>query len=468
MPITTEQELSDSTRSLWLKAMQAAELRNFGYAISLLQTVLKEAPGFLPARKTLRRVEIASTKGKKSFLSGLSVNALKAGSVLKKDPFAAMEMAEKTLETDPFNAQANQLLKEAAIAKGLIETAEFALETIAEGSPNDTKVLHELARFYYDNGKADLSVDIYTKITEIAPHDMLAAKMGKDAAARTTMNKGGWEEVAASGGKMDYRDLIKNKDEAVSLEQKSRVVKSEEMIDAQLVELYAQAEKEPNSTDLARRIAALFEQKKDFPSAIWWYQRALELTNNADQSLARKVSDLGLQVLESQIEENQQWLSQYPDADEAAQVRETLEELQKQKAEMLITEARKRVEHNPTDLQFRFELGEQLLKAGHHTEAIPELQKARTNPNVRIKAMGLLGLCYQAKNMLDLAHRQFSEAAKELASMDNVKKDLVYRLGLLNEQMGKKDEALNCFKEIYDVDYGYEDVARRVEESYSA
>lgn len=468
MPITTEQELSDSTRSLWLKAMQATELRNFGYATSLLQTVLKEAPGFLPARKTLRRVEIATAKGKKSFLSGLSVNALKAGSVLKKDPVAAMEMAEKTLESDPFNVQANQLLKEAAMALGMVETAEFALETLVEGNPSDVKILHEVGRFYYENGKAEQAVEIYNKISEIAPHDMVAAKMGKDAAARNTMSKGGWEEVAASGGKMDYRDLIKNKEEAVSLEQKSRVVKSEEMIDAQLVELYAEAEKHPESADLARRIASLFEQKKDFPSAVWWYQRALELTNNADHSLARKVSDLGLQILEKQIQENEEWLAQYPTADEAAQVRETLAELNRQKAEMLITEARKRVDRNPTDLQFRFELGEQLLRAGHHTEAIPELQKARTNPNVRIKAMGLLGLCYQAKNMLDLAHRQFSEAAKELSTMDTTKKDLLYRLGLLNEQMGRKEEALNCFKEIYDVDYGYEDVARRVEESYSA
>ena len=173
-------------------------------------------------------------------------------------------------------------------------------------------------------------------------------------------------------------------------------------------------------------------------------------------------------VLDNQIAENEQWLAAYPDAEAAPQVQETLAALKQQKAELLISEARKRVDRNPTDLQFRFELGEQLLLAGHHTEAIPELQKARTNPNVRIKAMGLLGLCYQAKNMLDLAHRQFSDAAKELAVMDATKKDMVYRLGLLSEIMGKKDEALNCFKEIYDVDYGYEDVARRVEESYTA
>ena len=37
---------------------------------------------------------------------------------------------------------------------------------------------------------------------------------------------------------------------------------------------------------------------------------------------------------------------------------------------MLIEEARKRVERNPTDLQFRFELGEHLMNAGHFREAL--------------------------------------------------------------------------------------------------
>src|SRR5207244_6339344 len=104
-----------------------------------------------------------------------------------------------------------------------------------------------------------------------------------------------------------------------------------------------------------------------------------------------------LKVLDSQIAESEQWIASYPEAQEAQQVREQLDEIKKQKAEMLITEARKRVERNPTDLVHRYELGEQLLAAGQHTEAIPELQKARQNPNVRVKAMNLLGQCYSEK-----------------------------------------------------------------------
>jgi hypothetical protein len=52
--------------------------------------------------------------------------------------------------------------------------------------------------------------------------------------------------------------------------------------------------------------------------------------------------------------------------------------------------------------------------------------------------------------------------------MDNVKKEITYRLGLVYEKMGKKEDYLNCMKEIYEADYGYQDVARRVEASYTA
>ena len=36
MAVKTEKELSESMRTLWLKAVAAIELRIFGYAISLL------------------------------------------------------------------------------------------------------------------------------------------------------------------------------------------------------------------------------------------------------------------------------------------------------------------------------------------------------------------------------------------------------------------------------------------------
>ena len=72
------------------------------------------------------------------------------------------------------------------------------------------------------------------------------------------------------------------------------------------------------------------------------------------------------------------------------------------------------------------------------------------------------------RELLDLAVKQFRDAAGETSVMDATKKDILYRLGIVLEKMGKRDEYLECMKQIYEVDYGYQDVAKRVESSYTA
>ena len=454
--------LSENTKALWLKALSAFELRNYSYAISLLQAVLKEKPEFLDARKTLRKSQIALTKGKKSLFGGFSVQGLTGNQTLKKDPRAALEAAEKMLESDPFNAQGNHLLKEAAMALNDPATAAFALQTVVDGNPKDTKALHDLGDFHYSQGDAEKAIPIYNRILEINPSDLVATKRSKDAAAANTMKTGGWETAK------DYRDLIKNKEEAISLEQKGRVVKSEEMIDQQLAELHQQAEAQPENLDVVRKIAALYEQREDLTNALAWYNYASDLSQGTDSWLLRKASDLQLKQLDLEIKEREDWLvAAGEEHEESPRIIGEVAEMKARKAQFLLDEAHKRVERNPTDLQFRFELGEQLMLSGQFTEAIPELQRARQNPNVRLRAMNLLGQCYVGKKMLDLAVKQFTDAASEILAMDATKKEILYKLGSLYEELGQKDKALDCFKQIYEVDYSYQDVATRVESSYS-
>jgi hypothetical protein len=69
--------------------------------------------------------------------------------------------------------------------------------------------------------------------------------------------------------------------------------------------------------------------------------------------------------------------------------------------------------------------------------------------------------------MNDLARSSLSDANKELTIMDNTKKEILYELAMVCEKMGDKPGGLEALKEIYNADYGYRDVAKRVESSYS-
>ena len=464
MAVKTEKELSESLRAFWLKAVSAIELRNFGYAISLLQEILKQEPEFLTGRQLLRRTEVTKTKSaKKSFfnISTASIGVMKAQREIKKDPKRAVEMLEEVLEAEPYNRQANLLLKEAALEAGWSEIAVFALRTLLEADPRDAKVLNELGRLYHDLGDHENEVEIYSQLTAINPLDAQSLRLGKDASARASMKRGGWTQAES------YRDLIKDKDEAISLEQQSRMRLTGEALDQQIAEIYARHQAEPENLDFARRLGSLSEQKDDFESAIRWYQYAAELGKNADTGLLQKISDLKIKGLEREIALHEEFLATHTARDETyAEKAEQLRAAKVSRAEILIADAQERVKRNPTDLQLRFELGENLFNARRFRESVPELQRARQNPHARLKAMNVLGCCYGELGMLDLAMKQLEEASREIGSMDEMKKEIVYNLGLVYERMGDVEKALACMKQIYEVDYGYRDVAQRVESSY--
>lgn len=464
MPVKTEKELSESNRALWLKALAAMELRNFGYAISLLQGILKQEPEFLTGRQLLRRAQVTKQKaGKKNFfnISTATISIMKAQREAKRAPQRAMEMIEKVLEEEPYNRQANLVLKEAAVAAGWPEIGVFALRTLLEENPRDVKLLHELGQLYHATGKSELEVEVYNRIKEIDPLDANASRLSKDASARASMSAGGWAQAES------YRELIKDKDVAISLEQQGRMHLTGEALDQQIAEVEVRQKAQPKNVDLARRLGSLYEQKDDIESAIRLYQAAVDLTGASDSGLIRKLSELKMRGAEREIAAHEEFLAAHrtKDAVHAKKMEEMLA-AKKRRATILIEETKEGLERNPTDLQLRFELGEHLVNAQRFREAVPELQRVRQNPNVRLKAMNLLGVCYRELGMLDLATKQFEDAAKEVSSMDAMKKEIVYNLGIVYERTGDREKSLNCMKQIYQADYGYKDVAERVESSY--
>src|SRR2546423_2636578 len=298
MPVKTEKELSEQLRSHWQKAVAAIELRNFDYAISLLQGILRQEPEFLTGRQLLRRAEVTKQKAAKKALFKVSTAALSIMKVqreLKKDPKRAVEMIEKVLEDEPYNRQANLILKQAAVAAGWPEIGVFALQTVLEEKPGDTKILHELGRLVQELGESDQAVEVYNRLSEIDPTDAEALRLGKDAAARASMKTGGWTQAES------YRDLIKDKEAAVSLEQQSRMALTGESLSQQIAETYALHQAEPQNVDAARRLGALSEAKDDLEAAIAWYRYASDLMHRSDPGLVRKISDLGVKQTEREI-----------------------------------------------------------------------------------------------------------------------------------------------------------------------
>jgi tetratricopeptide (TPR) repeat protein len=465
-PIVAEVDLPQNLRSLVQKADAAIQSQNVGYAVQLLLPVVKAEPNFLDGRRKLRKASAAVKKaaaGGKKLFGGLSAGGLsnmKLQGRVKKEPAAALAEIEDMLMEDPYNPQLNGLLYDAAIALDMQETAAFALETIREGHPTDTKNMHRLAQHYMLVKEPEKAANIFQAILKVDNTDGEARKGVTNANAQASITRQGW------GQRESVRDLLRSKEQSKSLEDDSRKGMTAEQLDARLAEWGEKYNEDPQNINVVKKIADLYEQKEDLNSALQWYDYAFGL-NTADSALGHKVQSLRDRIDEHHFASLKADLEANPDAPDAEQKRAEFEEMQNARRQRQIASAKDRVEKNPTDLQLRFEYGSALLSGGLLSEAIAELQKAKNNPNIRNRATLMLARCYEQKGIYDLALRQLNEVAAELLGMDSTKKEVLYTKGLIHEKLGQKEEALEAFKQIYEVDYGYLDVAQRVESSYS-
>jgi tetratricopeptide (TPR) repeat protein len=499
--VKTDKDLSPAKKSAYLKAMSALEMRNYGLVVTVMGPMVAEEPEFFAGRRLLREAEVMRARaGKSSFLgisgSGISLGKSKAQRALETGDFpAAIKEAEKALETDPMGAQPNKDLFAAAeaIAKkereeirqtftaatdeAKIEAAQavdaarermrvyesiarFALETIALDQKN-AKARHEVGRYLMDIEEYEEASKTFEDILRVNPMDLDARDKAKEAAARRSMQRG-------KLGTSSFADLIKQRQEAAK-SGGEKVVGAGESAEELAQKVYDAHEAGKPDQESARKLADLYYNREDFDNALEYYRYLSGLSEGTDPGLLRKISDTETRRLTKFIADREKQLATLASDDPAAAaIRAEIDELRRGKAEQMLGEARKRVERNPADLQYRFELGEQLVFAGHYKDAIPELQKARSNPNSRTRALYLLGKCYTERSMLDLAAKTLTDAASEIPGMDGTKKDIIYNLGLVYDRMGDKEKSLDCMKQIYEVDYGYLDVAERVEASYTA
>lgn len=457
--IVHETDLEPKFLNLWKKALLSYEQRNWDYVINLTLPVVKASPGFLDARRLLRSAEGEKVRSGPKKMFGFGSGGLFKGSS-KRDPMELVaELEENVFQNDPFNVGANQQLYDLAMRIHFPDLAAFALETIRTGHPQNVKVMHKLAEHYMSHEQPEKAGEIYRAILKVEPRDMAATKGEKDAAARMSIIRQGW------GSDGDFRKSMKNADEAAELEMGNRQGMTREQMEALLAKTIEQYNQDQTNINFVKRMADLYEKLDDLANAQVFFDYALSL-NPGDVALQRKAEMIRDAIQDREIERMEAEIESDPDTPDVEEKRARIAEIRRERASVVINEAKMRVDRNPTDKQLRYDLGQAFFNAGMFTEAIPELQQAKSNPHIRTKAMLMLGRCFERKNMNDLAKSALSDALKELAIMDATKKEVLYDLAMVCQKLGDKDGYLESLKEIYNADYGYRDVAHRVESSY--
>jgi len=462
MPEKSLTAIARPLREQYEKGLAALQRQNLDYAVAIFAQVLQKEPGFYACREALRATQSKKVGGKSGFLKKMFGTAsssplLAKGQItLRSNPIEAIHIAEQLLSSDPNNIAAHKLLADAALAADLPRTAALSLEIAFKISP-DREVALKLGRALASAGLGDKAERILSELASTFPNDQEIAKVLKNVSAKRTLSEGGYE--ALEGGAGSYRDILKNKDEAVSLEQEKRAVKTEDTAARLLAECETRIAQEPGNLRLLRSAAELCTQMNQFDKALEYYQQIRTTEGEADPSLERAIADMTVRKFEHALAQLDPNAPDFAEQSARIQAERQIYELEA---------CRQRVEKYPNDLQIRFDLGELYFKTGNISEAISELQKAQNNPHRRIQAMGYLGQCFARRGMNDLAARTLQNAIKEKLNFDDEKKELIYTLGCVLEKTGKKQEAIEQFELIYEKDIGYRDVAAKVDAHYSA
>jgi tetratricopeptide (TPR) repeat protein len=461
MPEKSANEVPRDVRELYQKGTQAIERQNFDYAIAILNQVLQREPAFFDCRKALRAAQFKKAGGGSGFfkkmLGGASSSPMvaKGQMALRKNPVEALQIAEQILNSDPGSSGAHKLLAEAALAADFPKTACLSYEILLKNSPKDYELNMAYGEALARAGQIEKAEGVYSDLMQLYPHKPDVAQALKDLSARKTLDSG-YDALATGTG--SYRDVLKDRVEAVSLEQQQRAVKTDDVAQRLINEYEARLPNEPKNLKLLRTLAELYSQKREFARAVEYCERIKNSEGGNDPSLDRLIADIHLRKFDHDLS---QLDSSAPDYEEQAG------RIKAERQAFQLDECKRRAERYPTDLGIRFELGELYFKAGNVSEAIQEFQKAQSNPAKRIQAMAYLGQCFARRNMNDLAARTLQNAIKEKPVLDEEKKELIYQLGCVLEKMGKREEAMDQFKQIYEIDISYKDVAAKVDAYYA-
>jgi tetratricopeptide (TPR) repeat protein len=186
-----------------------------------------------------------------------------------------------------------------------------------------------------------------------------------------------------------------------------------------------------------------------------------KVTVRADTAEHGEFVDLGALILEDERparDTRMKVAEEEPTGDEARDFHEMLARFRQGIAENI----------DETDFQSHYDLGVAFKEMGLLDEAISEFQKALRAPEGKLKTSEALGVCFIEKGVLGVAESVLRRALELPASGDEERLGILYWLGRVLEQQGRRAEARELYGRVFAVDIRFKDVGERARALASA
>jgi tetratricopeptide (TPR) repeat protein len=444
-------------RTFFEKARHAADRKQYDFAIDMYLDGLSRAPdaleeGHLPLCEL--GLQRRGRGGKKPTMMD-KVKRMRGKTALER-----MLNAEYLFVKDPENLAYAEAMLKAAVEGEFTKTAHwianliFQTNNALEKPSLPTYLL--LKDAYKSLGQYDKAVAACQHATRMKPDDKDLADEFKNLSAELTMSRG---KYTVAG---DFRQSIQDRDTQARLYAQDRVIKTQDYRVSAVEEARQAYAREP---DLAKNVFHLADVLADLETEEA-ENEAIQLLEDTyagrtEFTFKERAGRLRMRQIRRQIREAKKQLEAQP---ENAQTKARIAELTTRLSAVELEHYGLCVENYPTDLGAKYEYGLRLMRHRRYNDAIPLFQEAQKDPRRKMAAMDKIGYCFFMKGWYTDAIDVFTRAIESYEIKDDaLAKELRYNLARAYEEQDEKEKALEVYRRIAQLDFGYKDVSARVD-----
>lgn len=408
---------------------------NYDYAIELFGSCVSGDPGSVPYLQSLLEALVKKHSGKKA--SGLS-SLLAAGSrgslkrlITAGKPAEAIKTGIGVLKKNPVDTSCLLGLADACEALGCIETEGLFLRRALDVAPLDATVNKQCAVYMERLGQFNQAIACWQRIAEL--------KAVKEEAQR---------EIARLSVAKTRHDLDNRGNKSQQASEESPI----EVLRGRLAE-------SPTDTEAAFELADVLEREATVEEAEKVLIDVLAASGN-DLKVRERLEDRQLRWAKRRVLLAEKQLA----AEDTADCREHLARLRRTLLKQEIEVYAARTDRYPENAAWKYELALRLKAVGNYAEAIKHFQEVMLDARRKGVVALELGECFQKIKQYPLAMRNYQTALEHLGDRElELRKRALYRAGVLAAGLKDRDAAQKHLSTLAELDFGYRDVASRLE-----
>lgn len=357
------------------------------------------------------------------------------------------------IKANPSDHGSLLVMAEASRELGFIEVQRVYLKAALDAAPADLEVNRECANFLESHGEFDQAIACWMRIK--------AAKGMAEEAEKQITRLQVDKTFAASQG------LIGRKQIAAPTATTAEATAGQPAAAAP-AEQRAALEKaiadNPADIQAYLDLADLVEQDGTLEQAERLLEKALAASGN-DVKIREHLEDRQIRWTKGRLHVAERRLGAEDTPDHRAAVERWRAALLKHETEIYAARAAR----YPENLNWKYELAVRLKAAGNHAEAIKHFQDVLVDARRKGAVSLELGECFQKIRQYQLAMRSYQTAVDMLTDRElELRKRALYRAGVLAAGLDDADTAKKYLSTLAELDFGYRDVAQRLDKLTSA